>query len=202
MSDKRGKDMRRPFYCEFYLDTRDELQHKFKEYNIKLPWEWPWDDYGAFPTGKLSPVHTEPAEYDMYAITFKETIMNFTENLSIPWIRELVDRDPHHQGLMVNPKTAKAKGIQHGDYIEVKSQFGQLTGWVVLSEGIHPEVIGISNATNRTVTHSPITRMGGGQFNTLLGMGMDYTCGVSGSMESVAKVKITKLPAPPPPPRY
>ena len=31
MSDKRGKDMRRPFYCEFFLDTRDELQHKFKE---------------------------------------------------------------------------------------------------------------------------------------------------------------------------
>ena len=102
--------------------------------------------------------------------------MNFTENLSIPWIRELVDRDPHHRGLMVNPKTAKAKGIEDGDYIEVKSQFGQLTGWAVLSEGIHPEVIGISNATNRTVTHSPITRMGGGQFNTLLGMGMDYTC--------------------------
>jgi anaerobic selenocysteine-containing dehydrogenase len=202
MSNKRGKDMRRPFYCEFYLDTRDELQHKFKEYNIKLPWEWPWDDYGAFPTGKLSPVHTEPAEYDLYAITFKETIMNFTENLSIPWIRELVDRDPHHRGLMINPKMAKAKGIQDGDYIEVKSQFGQLTGWVVLSEGIHPEVIGISNATNRTVTHSPITRMGGGQFNTLLGMGMEYTCGVSGSMESVAKVKITKIPAPPPPPRY
>ena len=114
-------------------------------------------------------MHTEPAEYDLYAITFKETLMNFTENLSIPWIRELVDRDPHHRGLMINPKTAKAKGIEDGDYIEVKSQFGQLTGWAVLSEGIHPEVIGISNATNRTVTHSPITRMGGGQFNTLLG---------------------------------
>ena len=35
MSDKRGKDMRRPFYCEFFLDTRDELQHKFKENNIQ-----------------------------------------------------------------------------------------------------------------------------------------------------------------------
>jgi anaerobic selenocysteine-containing dehydrogenase len=202
MSNKRGKDMRRPFYCEFFLDTRDDLQQKFKENNIKLPWEWPWDDYGAFPSGKLSPVHTEPAEYDLYAITFKETLMNFTENLSIPWIRELVDRDPHHRGLMVNPKMAKAKGLEDGDYIEVKSQFGQLSGWVVLSEGIHPEVIGISNATNRTVTHSPITRMGGGQFNTLLGMGMDYTCACSGSMESVAKVKITKIAAPPPPPRY
>ena len=203
VSNKRGLDRRRPFYCEFFLEQRDELKEKFKEHNIKLPWgEWPWDDYGAFPSGKLSPVHLEPAEYDMYAITFKEHMMNFTENLSIPWIRELVDRDPHHRGLMINPNTAKAKGIEDGDYIEVKSQFGQLTGWVVLSEGVHPETVAISNATNRTVTHNPITRLGGGGFNTLLGMGMDYTCAVCGSMESVAKIKIRKIPAPPPPTPY
>ncbi len=203
MSDKRGRDMRRAIYCEYFLEVRDELKEKFKEYDIKLPWgEWPWDDYGAIPSGKLSPVHTEPPEYDMYAVTFKEHLLNFTENLSIPWIRELVDRDPHHRGLMINPVAAKARGIQQGDYIEVRSQFGVLTGWVEISEGIHPECIGISNSTNRTVTHSPVTRLGGGQFNTLLGMGMDYTCAVSGSMESVAKVKVKKLPAPPPPPRY
>jgi anaerobic selenocysteine-containing dehydrogenase len=103
---------------------------------------------------------------------------------------------------MINPKMAKAKGIGQGDFIEVRSRFGALTGWAELSEGIHPECIGISNATNRTVTHSPVTRLGGGQFNTLLGCGIEWTCCVSGAMESVAKVKITKLPAPPPPPRY
>jgi anaerobic selenocysteine-containing dehydrogenase len=138
----------------------------------------------------------------LYAITFKEHFLNFTENLSIPWIRELVDRDPHHRGLMINPIAAKARGIETGDYIEVRSRFGVLTGYAVLTEGIHPETIGVSNATNRTVTHNPITRLGGGQFNTLLGVGVEWTCCVSGAMESVAKVKVTKLPAPPPPPRY
>jgi len=202
VSNKRGRDMRRPFYCEYFLEVRDELQHKLKEAGAKLPVSWNWGEYGAIPDGQLSPVHTEPAEYDMYAITFKEHFMNFTENLSIPWVRELVDRDPHHRGLMINPIAAKARGIENGDYIEVRSRFGYLTGWAVLSEGVHHETIGVSNATNRTVTHSPITRMGGGQFNTLLGVGADWTCAVSGAMESVAKVKVKKIPAPPPPPRY
>jgi len=202
VSNKRGKDTRRPFYCEFFLEARDELMHKFKEFNVQLPVKWDFEEYGAIPDGQLSPVHKEPPEYDLYAITFKEHFLNFTENLSIPWIRELVDRDPHHRGLMINPIAAKARGIETGDYIEVRSRFGVLTGYAVLTEGIHPETIGVSNATNRTVTHNPITRLGGGQFNTLLGVGVEWTCCVSGAMESVAKVKVTKLPAPPPPPRY
>ena len=202
VSNKRGRDMRRPFYCEYFLEVRDELQHKLKEVGAKLPVKWDWDEYGAIPDGQLSPVHKEPPEYDLYAITFKEHFLNFTENLSIPWIRELVDRDPHHRGLMINPVAAKTRGIENGDYMEVRSRFGHLTGFAVVTEGIHPETIGVSNATNRTVTHNPITRLGGGQFNTLLGVGVEWTCCVSGAMESVAKVKVTKLPAPPPPPRY
>ncbi|HRY34951.1 MAG TPA: hypothetical protein P5249_03505 [Smithellaceae bacterium] len=83
-------------------------------------------------------------------------------------------------------------------WLKACSRFGFLTGYAVLTEGIHPEVIGISNATNRTVFHNPITRLGGGQFNTLLGWGIEWTCYVSGAMESVAKVKVKKLP----PPRY
>lgn len=97
-------------------------------------------------------------------------------------IRELVDRDPHHRGLLINPVSAKARGIQTGDYIEVRSRFGVLTGYAVVPEGIHPEVIGISNATNRTVSHNPLTRLGGGQFNTLLGFGIEWHCCVSGAM--------------------
>jgi anaerobic selenocysteine-containing dehydrogenase len=102
----------------------------------------------------------------------------------------------------MNPRTAKGKGLQEGDYIEVRSQFGSLSGWLVLTEGIHPEAVGVSNATNRTVSHNPITRLGGGQFNTLLGNSFEYTDLCSGAMESVARVKIAKLPSPPLPEPY
>jgi anaerobic selenocysteine-containing dehydrogenase len=201
MSDKRGRDMRRAFYCEYYLQIKKHLEEEIEK--VTLPFEWDTGDYVAVPDGRLSPVHHEPPEYDLFAITFKEHFMNFTENLSIPWIREIVDRDPHHVGLLMNPKAAKEKGLEQGDYIEVRSQFGYLSGWLIFTEGIHPEVIGVSNATNRTVSHNPVTRLGGGQFNTLLGSDFDYTDLVTGAMETVARVKVTKLPtAPPLPERY
>ena len=200
MSDKRGRDMRRPFYCEYMLQTKKELEGKLAEVN--LPFEWSTKEYGAIPDGSLSPVHSEPPEYDLYAITYKEHFLNFTENLSIPWIRELVDRDPHHVGLIMNPKTVKEKGLKHGDHIEVRSQFGHLTGRLVATEGIHPEAVGVSNATNRTTSHNPVTRLGGGQFNTLLGNNFEYSDLVSGAMESVARVKVKKIPSPPPPKPY
>ena len=192
--------MRRPFYCEYFLQVKKDLQDKLSK--VELPFEWDFREYGAIPDGSLSPVHSEPLQYDLYAITFKEHFLNFTENLSIPWIREIVDRDPHHIGLLINPKTAKEKGLKEGDYIEVRSQFGHLSGWLVFTEGIHPEVVGVSNATDRTVSHNPITRLGGGQFNTLLGNNFEYTDLCSGAMETVARVKVKKLSPPSPPPKY
>ena len=106
-------------------------------------------------------------------------------------------------GLIKIPEEIREEvGIEEGDYIEVRSQFGHLSGWLVFTEGIHPEVVGISNATNRTVTHNPVTRLGGGQFNTLLGNNFEYTDLTSGALETVARVKVTKLPPPPPPEKY
>jgi len=181
------------------LQVKKELEENIAKANPPLPFKWNTSGYQPIPDGQFSPVYNaEPPEYDLYAITFKEHFINFTENLSIPWIREVTDRDPHHRGIMLNTKTAEKKGIKDGDVIEVRSQFGALTGRVVLTEGIHPETVGISNATNRTVTHSPITRLGGGQFNTLCGNSFQYTDEVSGAMESVARVKIKKIDAPPP----
>ncbi|MCD6353218.1 MAG: molybdopterin-dependent oxidoreductase [Proteobacteria bacterium] len=197
-SDKRGKDCRKPFYCEYMWQVKKELEENIANAKPPLPFKWDTSGYQPIPDAQFSPVWNEPPEYDMWAITFKEHFMNFTENLSIPWTRELADRDPHHRGLLLNTKTAEKKGIKDGDTIEVRSQFGVLTGRAVLTEGIHPETVGISNATNRTVSHSPITRKGGGQFNTLLANSFEYTDEVSGAMESVAAVKVTKINAPAP----
>ncbi|RLG22987.1 molybdopterin oxidoreductase, molybdopterin binding subunit, partial [Methanosarcinales archaeon] len=195
-SNKRGRDCRKPFYCEYMLKIKKELEENISKANI--PFEWDTKGYQAFPDATMHSVHNEPPEYDLYAITFKEHFLNFTENLSIPWIREIADRDPHHRGLLINPKTAEKKGIKEGDHVEVRSPYGVLTGRAVFTEGIHPECVAVSNATNRTVSHNPITRLGGGGFNTLLPNNFKNTDNVTGAMESVAKVKIKKLDTPPP----
>ncbi len=184
---------RYPFYCEFILKTGAKLKQEWEA--AACPIEWDFSQYVAFPDGRIGPVHKESAEYDMYAITFKDSTINFAETLSIPWIADIVYRDPIHMGILINPKTAERKGIRDGDLIELRSREDAIKGQAKIVEGVHPETVAVSNALGRWVEGHTIVKPGGGHFNRLLPSDLDYTCLVTGGLESVAKVKITKLQA-------
>lgn len=181
-----------PIYCDYLLKVRDQLKADWEAHNC--PVEWDFSQYVPIPDDRLSPVHSEPPEYDMYAITFKDTALNFSENLSIPWIADVVSRDPVHMGILINPKTAERKGLNDGDLIEIRSREDAIRGRVKICEGVHPETVAVSNAVGRWVEGHPIVKPGGGHFNRLLPADLDHTCLVTGGLESVAKVKVTKIP--------
>jgi anaerobic selenocysteine-containing dehydrogenase len=129
----------------------------------------------------------------MYAITFKDIQVNFGENLSIPWISDIVYKDPVHMGILINPKAASARSIRDGDVIQLTSQYGKIIGLAKLTQGIHPESVGVSNALTRWVDYHAVIKPGGGNFNRLLPADLRNTDACSGQMETVAKVKVTKL---------
>lgn len=181
------------FYLEYVLKVRDELRKNMEEAKVPFIDEWEWADYQALPLPVLDPLHEEPAEFDMYAISFKDIQLNFTENLSIPWIADVVYKDPVHMGILMNSKTAAAKGIEDGDLIEVKSPYGAIMGLVKLTEGVHPETVAVSNALTRWVKYHMVVKPGGGNYNRLLPANLRNTCACSGQMETTAKVKVTKL---------
>lgn len=185
--------MRLHFYIELFLKTRDELKHKMEEAKVPFRHEWNWDDYQALPDMRLDPVHSEPPEYDMYAITFKDVQINFSENLSIPWIDDIVHRDPVHMGILINTQTAKKKGIETGDVIQLISPYGKITGIARLTEGMHPETVAVSNAITKWMGFHSVVRPAGGNFNRLLPADLKNTDANSGQMETVAKVKVVKL---------
>ncbi|MGC8493772.1 MAG: molybdopterin-dependent oxidoreductase [Syntrophobacteraceae bacterium] len=185
--------MRLHFYLEYILQQRDQLKHKMEEAKVPFRNEWSWEDYQPLPDARLDPVHTEPSEYDMYAITFKDIQINFTENLSIPWISDIVYKDPVHMGILINPKTAAQKGIKTGDVIRITSAYGKLTGLAKVTEGVHPQTVAVSNALTRWVDYHAVIKPGGGNFNRILPADLRNTDACSGQMETVAKVKVTKL---------
>ena len=89
------------------------------------------------------------------------------------------------RGVLLNPRTAAALGLVDGDPIEVVSAFGRVDGNAALSEGVHPDVVAVSNASGgrgRKGTH----------FNTLLPAELEYTDNFSGALESVARVRVEK----------
>ncbi len=185
--------LRLMFYLEFILNERNKLRAKMEEAKVPFIDEWEWDDYQALPLPTLDPMHEEPAEYDLYAISFKDVALNFTENLSIPWIDDIVFKDPVHMGVLINPKTAAARGIKNEDLIQLMSPYGQIKGLAKLTEGVHPETVAVSNALTRWTAHHPVVAPGGGNFNRMLPANLKNTDACSGQPETGCKVKVTRL---------
>ena len=185
--------MRLHFYIEMMVTERDKLKALMEEHDVPFRHEWGWDDYQPLPTTVLDPVHEEPPEYGLYAIFYKDIQMNFGESLSIPWIKDIVYRDPVHIAMILNPKTAAAEGLQEKDIVRVDSPYGFLYGRIGTSEGMQPDTLGVSNALSRTKTSHKGVPHAGGHFNDLLPYDLGNTDAVTGQPETVCKIKITKL---------
>ena len=112
---------------------------------------------------------------------------NFAENMSIPLIDKVTAGAAQTRGVLLNPKTARALGIAEGDPIVVISRFGRVEGDAALSEGVHPDVVAVSNAVTRRVGGRK-----GTHFNSLLPGELEYTDNFSGALESVARVRVEK----------
>jgi len=185
--------LRLRFYIEDLVRMRDELKKKMDEANVPLRHEWGWECYQPLPRPFIDPVHREPPEFDLYAITFKEIQLNFGETVGNPWIDDIVFRDPVHTTFLMNAKTGASKGLADGDIVELESPYGKIFGRVSLSQGVHPETVCVSNSLSRMAGQHRSVRHGGGNFNELLPADLRNTDACSSQLESVARVKITRL---------
>jgi anaerobic selenocysteine-containing dehydrogenase len=153
-------------------------------------YEWDTSNYVALPEWRDGPIHGDDPDYPLYAITFKTAETNFAENMSIPVIDKLAAGAAQTRGVLLNPRTAAAVGIGEGDSIRVSSRFGAVEGDAALSEGVHPEVVAVSNAITRRIGGRK-----GTHFNALLPAELEYTDRFSGALESVARVRVEKVGA-------
>src|SRR3990170_2716805 len=171
--------LRIPFYFEYVKRTADELRRELEPHGI----EWDYSSYAPLPFWRSSPVYDAPPRYDLYAISFKTSELNFAENVTIPWVYELIQKLPSHMGVLMNPAAAKARGIADGDLIAIESVEDEVRGIAKLTEGIHPEVVAVSNGITRWVSH-PTIRHEATHFNALLPTSIAYTDSFTGSIET------------------
>jgi anaerobic selenocysteine-containing dehydrogenase len=185
--------LRLRFYIEDIVRARDELKRRMEEADVPIRHEWDWECYQPLPLPLVDPVHQEAKEYDLYAITFKELQLNFGETVGNPWLDDIVFRDPVHATLLLNARTGAQRGLKNGDLVQVESPYGSIFGQVSLSQGVHPETVAISNSLSRMASQHRGVRSGGGHFNELLPANLKNTDACSSQLESVARVKVTKL---------
>ena len=176
--------LRIPFYYEVIKTAGDTLREQF----AGTGYDWDTSGYVPLPFWVDGPIHGEIPEYPLYAITFKTAETNFAENMTIPVISRITQGAAQTRGVLLNPRTAAKLGIAEGDAIVVSSRFGRVEGDAALSEGVHPDVVAVSNA---------ITARNGGRkgthFNALLPGELEYTDCFSGALESVARVRVEKV---------
>jgi len=181
-------DLRLPFYFEFILKTGAELRQKMEAAGID--W-WPLDNYRPLPFWKTSQVIEDSKRgYNFYAITFKEALHTFADTVAMPWLSEVSEKDQVHGGVLINRATAEQLGIETGRRIRLVSPAGTIEGDAQVVEGIHPQVLGVSNAITRRYVHHPGAKAHGTHFNRLLTGSMKYSDSATGGLESTARVRL------------
>lgn len=184
--------LRLPFYFEFIQRAGADLRHKMEDAGIA---DWPFDNYKPLPFWKLSAVLEDGARgYPFFAITFKEALHTFADTVVMPWLTEVSEKDPVHGGILINSKTAVELGIQTGTRIRLTSPAGSIEGEAQVVEGIHPQVLGVSNAITRSFVTNPGVRVKGSHFNRLLTGSLRYTDNATGGLESTARVRLEVVP--------
>jgi len=80
-------------------------------------------------------------EYPFYLINWKEASHTHSRSQNNVWLMELKPDNP----LKINVDVAKRFGIQDGDEVWIESPYGKIKSKVSLTQGIHPEVIGLQH---------------------------------------------------------
>ena len=105
-------------------------------------------------------------------------------------VAEATERDPYFTRIMINSATARKKGLSDGARVCVESPHGRIEGTLKFTETIHPEVLGTIGCWGHRTEASVARGRGPGNFNSLLGSGLQYMGPSTLQAECAARAKI------------
>lgn len=109
---------------------------------------WHWDKDGSSKLG----------DGDFVLTTFKWNVHVQSRTSNVKWLSEMVHSNP----AWINAGTAGKLGIKNGDLIRITSPVGYLVTKAKVTEGIHPNVVAISNTLGTKFGRfATATKMGG-----------------------------------------
>jgi phenylacetyl-CoA:acceptor oxidoreductase len=109
-------------------------KHQAETYTQALP---KWEDFPAI----YRDVFQAGPEYDMWLIGHRVSVNPGCQNLDVPWNTEIAKDILDFPGVLINPQTARLKGIKDRDRVCLESAFGKTYGDATLSETVRPDVL-------------------------------------------------------------
>ncbi len=97
--------------------------------------------FNPMPGWMPIPEHQNMGKDELILTTYKVNVQTHSRTQNCKWLTEIYHDNP----AWINPKTAAALRIKHGDIIQVKSKIGEIKIKAHVTEGIHPDVVAISH---------------------------------------------------------
>jgi phenylacetyl-CoA:acceptor oxidoreductase len=136
----------------------------------------------------------DPKDYPFWGITTKTMIYSAGNNSGVPLMHEVGQNLRGHGGIIMNAASAAKLGIEHGDWIEVRSIVDSTRGRAVPVQGCHPDTIVIPGQHEHWKT--PFAKdLNFPSLNTVTQMSMELT-DATGSGADVVRVNVRKVDGP------
>jgi molybdopterin-containing oxidoreductase family molybdopterin binding subunit len=178
-------------YFEFLLESGAEFDKTVGRLGLSLDGR----SFRALPLWHACAAQEQaPADYDLIAVNYKLPFHSYNMTQDNPWLAEIAERHPYAEKVMINSRTAAAKGIADGDQILLETPAGKTArGIAKISECIHPEVLGIASCLGHWAKARPTARGRGIHFNSLLPFELSQIDPMAGLMDACVKVKVSKF---------
>ena len=99
-------------------------------------------DKGFDPNPAYTDPETKPGgDYNLYLVAWKQSEHTHTRTFNNAWLMEMKSDNP----LLMNTATAKKLDLKDGDEVWIESPAAKAKSTVQLTEGIHPEVVGLQH---------------------------------------------------------
>ena len=186
-------DVRIPIYHEYLIELGERTGSICAEAGISFDPAY----YGPLPEWLPCHSHGEKdRSFDLFAFYYRDAIQANGFTMENPWIDEMARIDPFSYRIAINAETGRRKGLRNDDVIFIETATGRrVTGRVKLTEGIHPEGVGIAACAGHWSKHQPIAKGKGIFFNDLLEVDFDHSSPVNLNLDLCAKVKVGKYEA-------
>lgn len=177
-----------PLYYEHFIDVGKKVEKVARENG--LDW-WDVSHYNPMPEWRPCPAFEEDGkEFDLFMSSSKVPLHYHTVSADNPWINDISTHNRMDYNVLLNTETAKKKGIKNGDIVCIESRVGKITGKVKVTEGVHPQVVGMLAMGGHWSRGLPIAKGKGTNANSLIPFDINNMETLSGQLDTCARVKI------------
>jgi len=183
-------DVRVPIYLEWMSDLWENAHAIAGPRGLELPKEY----YEPMPDWLPCSSHEcDDPEFNLYAFYYRDTIHTNSFTMENPWLDEAARLDPFSYCIAINTVTGGKLGLRTGDPIRVETETGlTVEGRVRLTQGIHPEGLGIAALAGHWSDGLPVAKGKGVFFNGLLELDWPHSSPSNLNLDLCAKVRVEK----------